>query len=165
MKKTISISIAMITISISVLAQTNTYWNAENLKSSQACLLKIVRGQMNSQKTSLPPTLKIESETPLIEFQDAMEKWWNMRPDFFLNVYDAPNNTIYLMNAINSYKNERTPFDSLVHELAHFVQVQDQGMELKEDEWAESEAVRVQTWFRDNYGKHIKDQTYLGPCE
>lgn len=165
MLKSILVLLALVSFSEAVFAQSSEYWNSQNLREDMNCLLQITRKRMGSTKTTPAPNLKIESETPLVEFQDAMEKWWNMRPDFFLNVYDANNNTIYLMNKKTSFKHPRTPMDSLVHELAHFVQVQDQGGGSGDADLLESEAVQVQTWFRENRGDKIQNEKYTGECE
>lgn len=141
------------------------FWRADLLHENLNCLLKVTRKKMGSASVSAAPQLKVESETPLSEFQDAMEKFWRFRPDFFLNVYDVNTNTIYLMNKKNSYKAPRTPVDSLVHELAHFVQVKDRGHGMEDGDALESEAVQVQTWFRENRGNFISEEKYQGPCE
>lgn len=147
-------------------AQETDFWNAENLNSNRECLLSIVRKQLYSDKTSPAPQLKMQSTTSLEEFQNAMEKWWGFRPEFFVNVYDADTNTIYLTNLKARYKFPRTPVDSLVHELVHFVQSKDKGAHKGEnEEFYEEQAVRVQTWFRDHRGSFIENETYRGPCE
>lgn len=164
MLKSVLVLLAFVSFSEASLAQESEYWNAQNLHADMNCLLQITRKQMGSTQTSIPK-LKVESETPLTEFQDAMEKWWNFRPDVFLNVYDANTNTIYLMNKKTSYKHPRTAVDSLVHELTHFVQYQDQGGASGDQDILEGEAIRVQTWFRENRGDRIQNEKYQGPCE
>lgn len=143
----------------------NGFWNAENLLNDQECLLKVVRTKMKSLKSSPAPTLKLESHTSLVEFQDAIEKLWGFRPSAFVNVFDANSNTIFLSNTKSRYKHPRTPVDSLVHELVHFVQVKDQGAGKEDDEYLENQAVQIQTWFRENNGRFIIDESYRGPCE
>lgn len=160
---------ALVFIFLSLLSQlsfanSNQYWSTEDLLSQKECLLVIARQQMHSLKNTPAPDLKIESETPLIEFQDAMAEHWHFRPDFFLNVFAVQKNTIYLMNKKASYKSPRTPYDSLVHELVHFVQQADFGGTGDED-YMENEAVRIQTWFRETYGQHVQNEKYKGPCD
>lgn len=145
-------------------AEESIYWNSKNLTDERECLLQIVRTHMHSAKTSPPPALKTEDTTTLTEFQDVMEKWWGFRPSAFLNVYDPNTNTIFLSNTRTRYKFPRTPVDSLVHELTHFVQHTDFGAGKDDDEYLENQAVQVQTWFRDNRGSSIKDESYQGPC-
>ena len=141
------------------------HWDAKSLHESKKCLLQIVRQQMYSKKTSEPPVLKVESETPLVEFQDAVEKAWSWRPDHFLNVFVAKEKTIFLMSQRVSYKAPRTAFDSLVHELVHFVQHADFEGSTGDEDYMEQQAVNVQTWFRENRGSMIIDEKYQGPCE
>ncbi|KHD89112.1 MAG: hypothetical protein OM95_04590 [Bdellovibrio sp. ArHS] len=150
--------------SSAALAQSTDYWDADKLQENKECLLKVVRKHMRSQGTS-SPGLKIESQTDLIVFQDAMEKWWGLRPDFFLNVFDGNTNTIYLMNKRTSYKHPRTPVDSLVHELVHYIQVVEQDGALGDGDILEGDAVRIQTWFRETRGHLIQNDLYEGPCE
>ena len=64
-----------------------------------------------------------------------------------------------------SSKHPRTPVDSLVHELVYFVQYQDQGETQDEMDRLESQAIEVQTWFRENMSRHIIDERYTGPCD
>lgn len=156
------------TLLLSSVSFTNSdiFWNADNLNNEQECLLKIVRTKMKSTNTSAGPTFKAESTTSLNEFQDAMEKWWGFRPSAYVNVYDANTNTIYLSNTKARYKHPRTPVDSLVHELTHFVQSKDFGAGKDSDEeYLENQAVQVQTWFRETHGSFIQDESYRGPCE
>lgn len=149
----------------SAFAESSTYWNEQTLRANSSCLLSIVRSKMNSTKTSALPELKFSSSTSLEEFQAAIEQWWGFRPEKFVNVYDANTNTLYLNNNKASYKNSRTPVDSLVHELVHFVQSKDFNASHEDGEYLEDQAVQVQTWFRDNYGLHIQNEDYQGPCK
>lgn len=151
--------------------QAPSFWNAANLIESKECLLQIVRSKMlapnhlTSPSLAPSPQVKLESEITLKEFQDAMEIWWKFRPDVFTNVYFAAENTVFLSNNVNYYNSPRTPFDSLVHELAHFVQAQDLGGASFDEDALESEAVGIQTWFRENRGQYIQNQKYSGPCQ
>jgi hypothetical protein len=154
----------IVLLSCSIVHANSEHWNTENLKGESACLLQIVRNKMSSSKVSSPPRLKTEMETPLSEFQEAMGKYWGFRPEFFLNVYDFNTNSIYLMTQKKTYKHPRTAVDSLVHELVHFVQYKDQGQTQDEMDFLESEAIAIQTWFRDNLSKYIIDEKYQGPC-
>jgi hypothetical protein len=120
---------------------------------------------MRVSQTTPAPEIKIESETPLRVFQDAMEKYWGVRPEVLVNVYDLTTNTVYLMNKKTSFQSPRTPVDSLVHELVHFVQVQDEGQTSGDGDDLESEAIRIQTWFRENRGAFIQNEKYRGDCQ
>ena len=146
-------------------AQTPDFWNEAGLQESRECLLQIVRAQVYSDKATPAPALKLESSTPLADFQASMETWWEFKPDFFVNVYNADENTVYLTNQRARYKSPRTPVDSLVHELTHFVQSKDKGAHKGDnEEYYEEQAVRVQTWFRENRGQYIVNESYQGPC-
>lgn len=142
-------------------------WNPESLHRREDCLLQLVRSKMKSTADSQAPSLRLESETPLIEFQDAIELAWGSRPDRFGNVFVPQKNTIYLLNRLDAYRSPRTPVDSLVHELVHFVQVMDrnggQFLGLDQDQ-LEVEAVAIQTWFRETHPVDELAQDYLGEC-
>lgn len=167
MKKSLMAFYLVMTTFVGV-AQAQTqevFWNAENLQADKECLLQIVRAKMGVTKKTPAPRVRLESTTPFNEYQDAMEKWWGLRPDVFVNVYDAPNNTIYLTNNMKWYKSPRTPVDSLVHELTHFVQVQDQNGASGDEDLLEADAVKVQTWFRETHSQFIGDEKYQGACQ
>jgi hypothetical protein len=101
------------------------------------------------------PAIHFAGETPLKLFQDSIEPQWGIRPDIILNAYTESNNKIFLIDDAAYYaKMGRFIDDSLAHEYAHYLQVIYKGIPMKEfTEWEESEAVSVQTWFRDNYFK------------
>ena len=70
------------------------------------------------------PTIVLEKETNLKEFQKDVEPQWGMKPDFITNVFVAALNKIYLLDEKRYYEeNGRCIDDSLAHELVHFVQV------------------------------------------
>lgn len=129
--------------------------NPMKLSYSLDCLLKITAMKKGILlKENIPkPKIFLESQTPLQQFQDAIEPQWNMRPDFFLNAYVAHLNEIYLMDDEKYYtRNGRFIDDSLVHELVHFLQVKYQNVNLSDgDESIEGEAIAIQTWFRESY--------------
>lgn len=167
MKKSLFFASFIFVLSSALAAQSEapaSFWNAQNLQADKECLLKIVRQKMNSDKQNPSPLLRVESETPFKEYQDAMEVWWKFRPEVFVNVFDAPKNTIYLTNNKNWYKAPRTPVDSLVHELTHYVQSIDLDKGGGDPDQLEIEAIQVQDWFRTNYGQYIQDEKYQGPC-
>lgn len=162
----LKLAILVFGLSFSSLALADAeHWDAKDLHASKECLLKVVRNQMYSKKQSVGPQLKVESETPLSEFQDSVEKSWSWRPENFLNVFVAKDNTIFLMSKRSSYKAPRTAVDSLVHELVHFVQHADFDGATGDEDYMEQQAVNVQTWFRENRGALIIDEKYQGPCE
>jgi hypothetical protein len=80
-------------------------------------------------------------------------------------VHDAGANKIYLLNNLKWYALPRTPVDSLAHELTHFVQIRDLNQSGNDEDQLEIDAVKVQDWFRTNYGKYIVHQEYHGPCK
>jgi len=97
----------------------------------------------------LPPVF-VASETPLQQFQDAIEAQWGFRPDLIANAYAARTNEIYLLDSAAYYrKHGRFIDDSLAHELVHYLQVRYQNADIRDGEWLEADAVMVQTWFRE----------------
>ncbi len=99
------------------------------------------------------PTFHFESQTPLKQFQDAIEKQWGFRPDVFTNAYAVDSNQIYIFDDEAYYRrHKRCMDDSVVHELVHFVQVKYQGWDLADDsvEW---DAIEHQTTFRNEFCK------------
>ncbi len=99
------------------------------------------------------PKIMMASKTPLKQFQDAIESQWGFRPDVLTNAYVIHTNEIYLLDEAKYYKKtKRCMDDSLAHELTHFIQVKYKGYDLN-DESLETDAVDVQTWFRETFCK------------
>lgn len=97
------------------------------------------------------PKFYVESKTPLKQFQDALEKQWGFRPDVFTNAFSVNNNEIYILDDADYYEaHERCMDDSVVHELAHYVQVKYLGWDLN-DESLEWDAIEIQTQFRNEF--------------
>ncbi|MBI5202176.1 MAG: hypothetical protein HY925_11360 [Elusimicrobia bacterium] len=101
------------------------------------------------------PRVYFEENTPLAQFQDAVQPQWGVRPDVFLNAYAAARNEIYLINDAEYYeRTKRWVDDSLAHELAHYVQVRYKNIPIEQfDDSMEHEAVSVQTEFREKFLK------------
>jgi hypothetical protein len=98
-----------------------------------------------------PPTIRLESRTPLERLQAAAERQWGFRPEVFTTTYATASNEVYLIDEARLYENYGgTPDDSLAHELVHYVQAHYLGDRFTTD-WSETEAVAVQTWFRREY--------------
>lgn len=96
-----------------------------------------------------PPTVLLESVIPLAQFRDAITVQWGFRPHVFGNAYAVARNEIYLIDDPAYYARLRRTIDeSLVHELAHYVQVKYLNADLAVPEW-EQDAIAVQTWFRN----------------
>ena len=125
------------------------------LRHDPACVLSAVAFAMNVRldPAVAPPALRLETQTPVREFADAMEPQWGMRPDRFTNAYAPGAGKIFLIEDASYYeKFGRDIADSLAHEYAHFIQVRYKGLDVANfGDNEESEAVSVQTWFRDNY--------------
>jgi hypothetical protein len=95
------------------------------------------------------PRIRLASETPLREFQDAIEAQWHVRPPLVFNVYVIARNEIFLDDTSDYYRRRhRTLDDSLAHELVHYLQVRYQNDDLATDA-SELEASTVQAAFRD----------------
>ena len=120
---------------------------------NQVLLLK----NLKLDETKTLPMLRVESQTVLKDFQDAIEKQWHMRPDFFSSAYAVLQNTIYLIDDDAYYKRtQRCMADSFAHELTHYVQVQYQGADLLnaadiDVDGYEMDAIDVQTRFREKF--------------
>ena len=120
-----------------------------------ACILSAVASQMGvTLRGDVPvPQVFYGSNTPLKQLQDAVEPQWGFRPDVFANVYVFARNEIYLWDDAAYYvRMKRSIDDSLAHELVHFIQVKYQNASFAGGgEDLESQAVHVQTWFRENH--------------
>ena len=96
------------------------------------------------------PTIRFESVTSLVRFQDVTERQWGFRPERFVNAFVADTNEIYLIDDPAYYSAAgRTMDDALAHELVHYVQARYGRANLSD--WAECEAVEIQAWFRAEY--------------
>ncbi len=97
------------------------------------------------------PKFYFKSNTPLKQFQDALEKQWGFRPDVFTNAFAVDNNEVYILDDADYYRrNKRCMDDSVVHELVHYLQVKYQNWDLS-DESLEWDAIDKQTEFRNIY--------------
>ncbi|MHB0995239.1 MAG: hypothetical protein ACYC2I_02590 [Elusimicrobiales bacterium] len=122
----------------------------------EACIMKLAAGKLRLElREDVPvPPVRYGSETPLSEFQDAIEPQWGQRPDFVLNSYVFALNRIYILDEKDYYdKMGRFVDDSIFHEFIHYFQVKYRGdtFEGYNGEYLESEAIDYQTWFRDTY--------------
>lgn len=140
-------------ISFTALAQTPKAVVTATLKYTPEVIFDFVLVQ---KKLSLNPNIQFpkiyfKSNTPLKQFQDAIEKQWNLRPDQITNAYAFENNEIYLMDDLDYYmKTKRCMDDSLAHEFVHFIQSKYQRYDMN-DESLEWEAIDIQTAFRDSF--------------
>lgn len=99
------------------------------------------------------PTFHFSSSTPLVQFQDAIEKQWGFRPDFITNAYAFANNEIYIMDDFDYYETQKRCIDdSVSHEIVHYIQDKYMGWDLN-DESLEWDAIEIQTQFREKYCK------------
>lgn len=99
------------------------------------------------------PEFYYSSNTSLEQFQDALERQWNMRSEYFTNAFSAENNEIYIVDDSEYYQRTgRCMDDSVAHELVHFIQSKYRGWSLK-DPGQEWEAVRYQKMFREKFCK------------
>jgi hypothetical protein len=98
-----------------------------------------------------PPTIRLESRTPLARLQAAAEQQWGFRPDVFTTTYATASNEVYVIDEARLYEQYGgTLDDSLAHEFVHYIQAHYLGDRFTTD-WSETEAVAVQTWFRETY--------------
>ncbi|MFN7728157.1 MAG: hypothetical protein ACK5P7_03265 [Bdellovibrio sp.] len=109
------------------------------------------------------PVIRPETSTALKDYQDSIEKFWDWRPDAFLNVFVPLKNEIFLFTEVGYYRSRgRSIFDSLAHELAHYLQFTYRGADMA-DESLEGEAVQVQTWFRETYRAQFQGDEFVCP--
>ena len=116
-------------------------------------ILEVVAGHMGVtlRPDVPPPGIRPESSTPLELLQAAAERQWGFRPDVFTTTFANATNEIYLIDDARYYaRHGGTPDDSLAHELVHYVQARYLRDRFSTD-WSESEAVAIQTWFRNEY--------------
>ena len=114
-------------------------------------ILESVARQMNvTLRPDEPvPEIRLESTTPLAQFQEAVAGQWKFRPPLFANVYVVARNEIYLTDDARYYQRLRRTLDeSLAHEFAHYIQARYFGADLA-DEGCEVEAVAVQFAFTE----------------
>ena len=100
------------------------------------------------------PRIRFESQTPLKDFQDAVETQWGSRPEVFTNAYSLKTGEIFLIDEAAYYRRlKRHIDDSLAHEYAHYLQVVYDGADLMNDPWGsyEADAIDLQTWFRTDF--------------
>jgi hypothetical protein len=98
-----------------------------------------------------PPTIRLESRTPLERLQTAAERQWGFRPEVFTTTYATASNEVYLIDEARLYETYGGTLDeSLAHELVHYLQAHYLGDRFTTD-WSEAEAVDVQTWFRREF--------------
>lgn len=147
---------ALLAALLSVLpaAQAAAPVTAMPLRHEPRCVLEAVAFAMNVRLDPAKPfpALRLETKTPLSEFQAAAQVQWGERPEMFLNLYSVAEEKIYLIEDADYYGRLRRDIaDSLAHELAHYVQVHYKGYTAPQLAYGEDEAIHIQTWFRDNY--------------
>jgi hypothetical protein len=131
------------------------------IKEKSQCTLHAVAKKMNMENfpKNDSPEIIYSAESSLSDFQNDIERFWNMRPDVFLNVYNALSNKIFLATDESRYTPPRTQLDSLAHEYTHFFQFLESKKSLtsllENDEYNESQAVDVQNWFRETNPCHL----------
>lgn len=113
------------------------------------------------------PTIFVESNTPLAQFQNAMQAQWRFRPPLVSNAYAIASNEIYLSDGAPFYHRlKRTLDDSLAHELVHYIQSEYFNEDLSTDA-CELQAAEIQHWFRAEYALLNRDvgthETTAGP--
>lgn len=124
------------------------------LRHEPRCVLEAVAFAMNVRLDPAKPfpALRLETKTPLSEFQAAALAQWGERSDVFLNLYSVAEEKIYLIEDAGYYgRVRRDVADSLAHEFVHYVQVHYKGYTTPQLAHGEDEAIHIQTWFRDHY--------------
>jgi hypothetical protein len=131
------------------------------------CILQIVAGHKNITLLETVPLPEVKPEGPytLQDYQDSAESFWGFRPDAFLNMYNSLRNEIFIMATRAYYdSHERSVFDSLAHELVHYLQHRYQNADFSQgDDSLEFDAIATQTWFRETYKDHFVGDVFVCP--
>jgi hypothetical protein len=129
------------------------------LQMEPASILNAVATQLDVEiRPQIPlPAIRLESVTPLKQFQDVTEQQWGFRPARFVNVFVAHSNEIYLIDDVAYYSASGGSLDeALAHELVHYIQARYGRANLHD--WAECEAVAIQRWFRETHMRTVTDR-------
>lgn len=137
------------------------------LRFPMRCTLAAVAKKRNIQLSdSVPaPILYFESSTSVDVFKAAVKQQGHDFPQEFSNayVYVEGKNDIFLIDNPSYYaRHGRHIDDSLAHELVHYLQVRYQKYDLNAEEFAELEAVDLQTWYRDTF---MTPENGPSPCD
>lgn len=140
-------------LTAAILCSLNALSQTADLRYDEEYILDKVLELTNTQlREEVPkPSVYYKSSTPLVQFQDAIEGQWGMRPEMFLNAFAHQHNEIYILDDAEYYrKTGRCMDDSLAHEMVHYIQNKYRGWSLSDpnQEW---EAIRVQKKFREIY--------------
>lgn len=165
--KTLIISFLLIfTFSFNVIAASK-YIPAEPIIEARDCVLQLIAPKMNTTIDPLKekPRIRPETNTPLKDYQDSIEKFWGFRPDVFVNVFNPLQNEIFIMSQRHYYESKnRSVYDSLAHELVHYIQHSYHGADFTVgDDSLEMQAIDVQTWFRDTYRNQFVGDQFICP--
>ena len=137
------------------------------IKESRDCILNLVSQKMNIPLNDaiLRPKVRPENDITLKEFQDSIEEFWKFRPDAITNVYNPLRNEIFIMTEKSYYKKfNRSVFDSLAHELTHYIQKEYQHADFTVgDDSLEMQAIEIQTWFRETYQSQFQNDHFICP--
>lgn len=168
MKKSIVLTILLFSLSSATYAKSK-YYPAKNVIEARDCILELIAPQMYAtlDPAKPKPTIRPQTEVTLTQFQDAIEPFWGFRPDVITNVFNLLKNEIFLMTERKYYESKkRYVFDSLAHELAHYIQYEyKQADFFAGDDFLEMQAIDVQTWFRDTYAANMKTDKFNCPIQ
>jgi hypothetical protein len=143
------------------------YIPAEPIIASRDCVLKLIAPYMYSEidASKTVPVIRTQTDTTLEHFQDSIEKFWGFRPDAFTNVFNPVTNEIFIMTERSYYeKYDRSVYDSLAHELSHYIQFAYKGADFSVgDDSLEAQAVDVQNWFRETYKSQFVNDEFICP--
>lgn len=120
------------------------------------CVFSYVKsGRPKNSDSGTPKPITVYShQIDLATYQKEFQVMQGFIPDVFLNYFNNLTEKIYLYTSWDRYLGERTPLDSLAHEFTHYFQFIESGRDpdLQKNDYndmLETEAVRVQTAFRD----------------
>lgn len=119
------------------------------------CVLAAVAGRkgVTLDPSRRPPMVLFASMIPVSRYREAAkEQLGGMDVEMVLNMYVVKTDEIYIQDAAGNYgKFGRTIDDSVAHEFGHYLQVVYGKADMANDanDELEGEAVRLQTWFRE----------------
>lgn len=141
---------------------------AQNVIDARDCVMKLVAAKKNITliETVPAPEIKPEGLHSLADFQDAAESFWGFRPEAYLNMYNPLKNEIFIMTGREYYdKYERSVFDSLAHEITHYLQHRYQNADFTSgDDSLEWDAIETQSWFRETYKDQMNGDIFVCPA-
>lgn len=164
----ILVAVSVFISSVAFADASKTLWPAGPVVESRDCVLMLISDRMGVRLEPAKPVpdVRVEGTFPLKEYQDSIEKFWGWRPDVVVNVFNPITSEIFMMADTTYYRPRgRSIFDSLAHELTHYIQFAYFNADFKDPtaDMLESQAVDVQNWFRETHGHLVQGDDFHCP--